>query len=231
VEKRLCRELERRIGYRFRDRELLKMAVTHPSFRFENDGVEEDNQRLEFLGDAVLDLLLAEALYAAHPGEGEGVLTAMRSKLASGRSLAKHARRIGLGDFLLMGKGEEGSGGRTRVSSLADALEAVIGAAYLDRGARAARKVVNHVLDVNWQELAGDRWSDNPKGRLQEFAQGKWKRGPVYRTVREDGPAHARRFSVTVALPDGAQADGHAGSKQQAEIRAAEAMLRALHGD
>lgn len=225
------KELEWTIGYRFRDKALLEMAVTHPSYRFESEGVEYDNQRLEFLGDAVLDLLLAESLYDALPSEAEGALTSARSRLASGRALAKHARRVGLGTFLRMGRGEEASGGRSRASSLADALEALIGAAYLDKGLKGARKLFECVFAPDWSVLAGDRLSDNPKGKLQEYAQAKWKRGPVYSVLKTEGPAHARVFSVAVRLPDGRKAQGTSGSKREAETLAAAAILKSLDAD
>lgn len=229
--KRKYKELEQQLGYKFKDEELLEMALTHPSFRFETDGVVFDNQRLEFLGDAVLDLLLADYLYAAFPDEAEGFLTAARSRLASGKALGAHGRRLGLGDYLRMGRGEETSGGRKRQAALADAIEALIGAAYIDKGYRGAARLFRHVIAPEREQLDGGAVAANPKGKLQEYVQSQWKRGPEYRIIDERGPAHARVFTVVVTLPDGSRCRGTACSKQQAEIMAAQAMLQRIRAD
>jgi ribonuclease-3 len=217
--------LEKILKYRFKNRELLEMALTHRSYRFENSGVLADNQRLEFLGDAVLDLVLAEFLYERFPGQGEGFLTSTRSRMVSGRGLARAARQVELGNYLRMGKGEEASGGRNRESNLADALESLIGAAYLDRGHKAARRIVAALVLPQLASSEGGEWLDNPKGKLQELSQRLWKQGPEYKVVEMTGPAHARLFTVSARLSDGSEARAEAGNKQAAEALAAARLL------
>ncbi|MBL7114497.1 MAG: ribonuclease III [Kiritimatiellae bacterium] len=219
------RALEKLINYRFKNRQLLEMALTHRSYRFENAGISHDNQRLEFLGDAVLDLVLAEFLYEKYPDKGEGFLTSTRSRLVSGRGLAVCARGLELGEFLRIGKGEEASGGRERESNLADCLEAIVGAAYLDRGHKAARRVIIAVILPQLGEAEGCEWRDNPKGKLQEYSQRRWKEGPEYEVVKATGPAHERVFTVAVRLPDGREVTAQAPSKQAAEAAAATCLI------
>lgn len=231
VRKNPYRELEKRLGVRFRNRDLLTTALTHPSGRLETGDTPVDNQRMEFLGDAVLDVLLAEYLYRLFPHHDEGVLTAMRSRVVSGQSLAAYARGIDLGRFLLIGKGEESSGGRNRPSALADALEAVLGAAYLDQGLRGARKVFEAVIVAAGMELDSNRWVGNPKGALQDVVQRRWKAPPVYTMVAADGPSHARVFTAEVILPDGSRTAATGGNKQEAEAEAARACLRRLQDE
>ena len=166
--RRPYKELEQQLGYRFRRVGFLKTALMHRSYRFENAGVSEDNQRLEFLGDAVLGCLSAGFLYDKHADHDEGKLTSFRSQITSGKALAECAGGLDLGRFLMIGTGEINSGGRERSSNLADALEAIIGAAYLDGGMKAARKVFNRLFVPMIDRLDGDVWADNPKGKLQE---------------------------------------------------------------
>ena len=227
-ENKLCKGLERRIGYRFRRRGLLTTALTHPSFVAESDDADESNQRLEFLGDAVLDFLLAGALFDRFPDEPEGVLTSLRSQLSSGRALADRARELDLGACLLMGKGEETSGGRTRSTTLADAIEAVLGAVYVDGGCRAASRVFKRIFRESLDSLTGDVWAHNPKGRLQELIQQRWKEAPVYQLVHKEGPAHAARFHVAVSVNGKRIGKGSGTSKQAAEQRAAASALEGL---
>ncbi|MDP6849020.1 MAG: ribonuclease III [Kiritimatiellia bacterium] len=221
-------ELEKRLGYKFKDRSLLEMALTHRSFRYERTDVAVDNQRLEFLGDAVLDLVLAEYLYSKFSEEDEGFLTSFRSRIASGRSLAKYGRDLGLGEFIKIGRGEEVSGGRQRPSNMADALESIIGAVYLDRGLKGVQRLFNTVFAPACRDIAGDAWSDNPKGRLQEYTQRNWKSSPEYRLTSSDGPPHARVFTVEAMLPDGASSSASESSKQKAEAAAAKKLLAVL---
>lgn len=223
------RELEKKIGYRFRRFTWLLQALMHRSYRFESADVEVDNQRLEFLGDAILGFLVAQYLFEQHGDRDEGFLTSLRSQTASGKALARIAREIDLGAHVRMGKGEEGSGGRKRRSTLADALEAIIGAAYQDGGLKAARKVFRTLFVPLLENLDGDVFAHNHKGRLQEYVQGKWKAGPRYDLVRRHGPAHASVFTVEVVLPDGRTARGDGPSKRQAEMQAAAAMLAQLN--
>ncbi len=223
------RELERMLGYRFKRRYWIEKALTHRSYRFEGDGIEFDNQRLEFLGDAVLDLLLAGALFRRHPGEDEGRLTMRRSELTSGKALAKIGADVGLGRFLSMWRGEEQSGGRDRASNLADALEAVFGAAYMDGGMRAAERVFEALFSVLLDEGAdrGGGWT-NPKGALQEWCQREWKAGPVYDVIAREGPAHAAVFRSRVQLGDHVYGEGCGCSRRASEMEAARDALRRL---
>jgi ribonuclease-3 len=222
------RELETRLGYRFKDRQLLDCALTHPSYRYENTTVDNDNQRLEFLGDAVLGVAAAAYLYMVYPDKEEGNLTTLRSQITSGRALAKLAHRLSLGAHLRMGRGEERSGGRSRISNLADALEAVVGAAYLDGGHRAAERIFKTVFAPEMDKLGGDPWAHNPKGKLQELSQERWKTAPRYELVASDGPPHNVRFTVKVVLPDGRESLGNGSNKQGAEAQAARRLLQEI---
>lgn len=220
--------LEKRLGYRFRCPELLRQALMHRSYRFETEGVEQDNQRLEFLGDAVLGFVTAAFLFEHHRDMDEGVLTSLRSQVTSGKGLARIARQLGLGAFILLGKGEEESGGRTRSSSLEDALESVIGAAYLDGGVKAVNRLFAAVFVPEIEALSGDVWAHNPKGKLQEYSQQRWKTGPVYELTGREGPAHAASFTSRVVLPDGTEGLGTGSSKQASERQAALQVLNRL---
>lgn len=222
------RALEKAIGYRFRRKGLLETALLHRSYRFENEGISVDNQRLEFLGDAALDLVAAVCLFRAFPEEQEGVLTAYRSQLTSGKALARFASEIDLGEHLRLGKGERLTGGHQRESTLADALESVLGAAYLDGDLKAVMKIFERVFMPHLERLQGDVWAHNPKGRLQEFAQRHWKGEPRYNVIKKKGPAHAAVFTVGVELPDGSRAVGEGRNKQTAEAGAATHLLEQL---
>ncbi len=228
--KREFRVLEKRLGYRFRRQELLRQALMHRSYRFENEGVEKDNQRLEFLGDAVLGFAMAEFLFKNHRDMDEGVMTSLRSQVTSGKGLARIAHKMELGRFILLGKGEEGSGGRSRASSLEDALESIIGAVYLDGGIKAVNRMFKTVFVPEIESLSGDVWAHNPKGKLQELVQQRWKSGPVYKLVSRDGPAHAASFTTKVVLPDGTEGIGKGASKQASERQAAMQVLKRLEG-
>ena len=222
------RALERSLGYRFRDRTLLETALLHRSFRFEHPNQRVDNQRLEFLGDAILGMLTAAYLFDVYTDKPEGEMTSLRSRVTSGKALAKTARTIGLGAFLKMGKGEERSGGRERASNLADALEAVIGAAWLDGGVRATDRLFKTLFQPQIASLSGDVWEGNPKGPLQELTQSRWKESPHYRVISTEGPPHEVVFEVEVKLPNDQVATGRARSKQAAEAAAARRALDAI---
>lgn len=220
--------LERKIGYRFRRKHLLERALVHRSFRFESQDVTVDNQRLEFLGDAVLGFVAAAHLHDRFEDSDEGVLTAFRSQITSGKALASIASDIELGEHVRVGKGEERSGGRHRPSNLADCIEAVIGAAYIDGGIKAAQKIFKKLFIPCIEGLSGDVWEGNPKGKLQEYSQRTWRAGPRYRVRNTAGPAHATTFTVEVTLHDGTCAVGSGQSKQQAERQAARNALHKL---
>jgi ribonuclease-3 len=222
--------LENRLGYVFRAPEGLRQALTHPSRRHEMalaGQIVEDNQRLEFLGDAALGLLAANALYRSFPACPEGELTRLRSGLTSTQALAAVARELGLGETVLLGKGEDSSGGRTRESNLADTLEAVLGAAWLDGGWPALHTIFERVFAPRLEELAAVGAEGNPKGALQEIAQRDHGRPPDYVTVEESGPAHARHFVVEVRVEGVPCGRGEGPSKRAAEHAAARAALAA----
>jgi ribonuclease-3 len=227
-------ELERLeviIGHSFTNRELLRAALTHASHAYEaNSGPERDNQRLEFLGDAVLGLLASEHLVRQHPDWREGRLSILKNYLVSAPHLAQVAQKLNLGEHLLLGRGEEMSGGRAKAGVLADALEALIGALYLDGGLEAARRFAAlHVFSEERPagEEGGSPWS-NYKGALQEAARDLDLPAPRYVVVAEEGPPHARRFTVEVRLGEHWTARGEGPSKKEAGQRAARALLLLL---
>lgn len=220
------RALEKRIGYRFWRRSRLNQALTHPSYRHEVGTLPEDNQRLEFLGDAALSLAAALVLFEARPDANEGEMTKMRSLLTSTKALAAVATRIELGAFLHLGKGEESSGGRNRTSVLADALEAVIGAAYVDGGARAVQAIFRTLFLPMLRDLEATEEIENPKGVLQEWAQRTRNLNPRYKVVNEEGPAHQRTYTVSVWVGEQELGTGMGPNKREAETAAALSALR-----
>lgn len=217
------RTFEKIIGYRFKKKALLKAALTHPSYRYENPEVPEDNQRLEFLGDSVLGLLAADRLMQAYPDADEGELTKKKSSVASGAALAGAAREIGLGSYLMMGRGEAASGGGERESNLEDALEALLGAVWLDGGLKAARRFFEKHIFCHTENAESVLL--NPKGVLQEYAQKNGLAIPDYRIVEESGPDHARRYTVEVSI-DHYAFRGEGASRREAEKKAAEKAVR-----
>jgi ribonuclease-3 len=218
------RQLNKALGYRIK-RSRLEQALTHPSFSHEQNGGTPDNQRLEFLGDAALGLAAAEALYERHPDAPEGDLTRLRSLVTSTKGLARIASRIQLGVYLRLGRGELNSGGRERPSILADALEAVLGAAYLDGGMRAVRRIFRHLFLADLPTSGGHGWTENPKGRLQEWAQGQGAGNPRYVVVHEEGPPHQRQYTVEARLQDKVIGVGRGSNKRDAETAAAAKAL------
>lgn len=219
--------LEERIGHKFRNSLLLAEALTHPSLGHETQRHHFDNQRLEFLGDAVLQLIITEHLYAMFPREGEGRLTKLRSRLVSREALRGHAQRLDLGQFLMMGRGEEASGGRERTSTLADAFEALLGAIYLDTDLATARRFVLALAGSDLEQLEAEPIDINPKGHLQELLQAISPRSPAYELVAESGPEHEKTFIVRVWWEGMALGEGTGRSKKQAETAAAlQAMQR-----
>jgi ribonuclease-3 len=221
------RELERRLGVKFRRPRLLAEALVHRSYRPEGEQ-SVSNERLEFLGDAILGEVVAEHLYHTFPGWTEGDLTKLKAAVVSEVTLSEAARRLGLGDFLVMAKGEEQSGGRGRPSLLSDALEAIIGAAYLDRGLRAARGLVLRLLSDPMQALEQDEQRRDYKTLLQELTQGRHKQPPLYRVIAEEGPDHDKTFGVEVRFGKRLLGEGVGKSKKEAEQKAAKAALEDL---
>ncbi len=217
--------LEEVIGYKFRNSLLLAEALTHPSLAYETQKPHFDNQRLEFLGDAVIQLILTERLYKMFPGFSEGRLTKLRARLVSRDALHQFAIDMNLGNYIMMGKGEESSGGRNRASTLADAFESVLGAIYLDGGLDAARDSVEKICSQWIDQIAESPEEKNPKGLLQEQLQAIAQEGPVYEVINECGPDHNKTFTVSVYWKGILLGEGIGISKKDAEIKAArEAM-------
>lgn len=218
--------LESRIQYKFRNSLLLAEALTHPSLAYESANPHFDNQRLEFLGDAVVQLIVTEELYRMFPDFTEGRLTKLRSRVVSRQALARFANAIHLGDYVLLGKGEESSGGRRRPSTLADAFEALMGAVYLDGGQGAARDLVLRLFNSEISAMALSPEERNPKGELQECLQALQPQAPNYRIVGASGPDHRRVFQAEVSWCGQVLATGRGRSKKDAEARAAQEALR-----
>lgn len=219
------RTLEERIGYQFRNQSLLAEALTHPSIGHETQRRHFDNQRLEFLGDAVLQLVITEQLFRQFAGEAEGQLTKLRSRLVSREALKRHALALDLGKFLMLGRGEEASGGRQRSSTLADAFEALIGAIYLDSDLETARQFIVRTAAGDFEQIKRQPTDVNPKGQLQEILQAISPSSPVYEVVSQSGPEHAKHFVVRALWEGISLGEGSGRSKKEAEIAAAaEAM-------
>ncbi len=220
--------LQTRLGYSFRDEGLLRLALTHPSVAHEQGVPVQHNQRLEFLGDAVLQLALTRELYEKFPTFDEGPLTKARAKLVNRRTLAVHGRGISLGEHLILSRGEESHGGRERSSTLADAYESVIGAIFLDGGYEAARAFILREFRPGFGELSELPLLENPKGELQELLQAKSPDAPHYHVVSATGPDHDRIFECTVHHAGAELARGSGKSKKAAESEAALAALKKL---
>ncbi len=221
--------LQRRIAHPFRNRALLEQAVTHPSYLAEHPEAGANNQRLEFLGDAVLQILVAEELFDLFPEDREGVLSKRRSLLVNGGFLAQLALEIGLEQCLRLGASEEATGGRTRPSSLGDAFEALVGAIYLDANIDVARRVVREIYGPLSERLAKVEAGENPKGRLQELVQPQHGNNAIrYEVIQIEGQDHAREFEMAVYLKDRPLGTGRGRSKKAAEEAAAWAALAIL---
>jgi ribonuclease-3 len=222
-------KFQQALKYHFRDLALLQRALTHRSYinEYPYDALE-DNERLEFLGDAVLDFVTGLLLYNRYPEMSEGRMTSMRAALVRTETLARLASYLGVGDVLLLGKGEDVSGGRTRLANLCAAFEALVGAIYLDAGMDAVRQVVEpHFIPAADAILARDLDHD-AKSRLQEWSQATLGYTPRYRTVRSRGPDHDKRFTVQVLINAQVYGEGVGRSKQTAAQRAAKAALESI---
>jgi len=213
--------LEERIGYKFRNSLLLAEALTHPSISLERKDYPFDNQRLEFLGDAVLQVVITDYLYRAFPDFEEGQLTKMRSRIVSRNGLKGHALAIGIGSYLMMGRGEDACGGRKRASTLADAFEALVGALYLDGGIEKARAFILRETSGELEALAEAPVDINPKGQLQELLQAISPKAPHYEITGQSGPDHQKRFECSVLWSGTELGSGAGGSKKLAEVAAA----------
>jgi ribonuclease-3 len=221
--------LQARIGYRFRDPALLERALTHSSWLQDNPGAPGNNQRLEFLGDSVLQLVLTEALFSLFPEDREGDLTKRRAILGKGEFLSRLARETGIDTCLRLGANEEATGGRSRDAALEDAFEALVGAMSLDGGLDRARSAVLGIYGDLPRRLEALENHANPKGRLQEIVQPAHGNGALrYEVVATHGADHERTFEVAVYLLDRRLGSGHGPSKKVAEEEAARAALGAL---
>ncbi len=221
--------LQQRIGYTFRNVALLECAVTHPSYLPEHPEAGESNQRLEFLGDAVLQVIITEALFGLFPADREGLLSKRRATLSKGVFLATLARELGLDACLRLGTSEETSGGRTRASALEDVFEALVGALYLDSDLPTVRAIVLGLYGPLPARLAGTEDTDNPKGQLQEFVQPRHGNLALrYEVTQVEGADHARDYEVAAFLHDRALGRGRGPSKKLAEEAAARTSLEML---
>jgi ribonuclease-3 len=222
--------LQESLSVRFVNLPLLEQALIHSSYLNEYPGtVTASNERLEFLGDAVLGFIVAEKLYQGFPGLAEGEMTRVRSVLVRGETLAQVARRLKLGDYLYLGKGEEAGGGRQKPANLSGGLEAVIAAVYLDRGLAVTRKLVLGWLTEELQEVAGRGKGVDYKSQLQEVIQSEYHSSPSYRTIQAAGPDHDKLFTVEVMIGDKVLGMGAGKSKKLAETEAACDALEQLN--
>jgi ribonuclease-3 len=234
--------LEERLGHKFSNRGLLEQALTHSSAIPELRGASteapgdsaylSDNERLEFLGDAVLELLASEYLLAAFPEWSEGQLSKSRARIVNAGSLESAARRLRLGEHLRLGRGEEKTGGREKQTLLADAFEAVVAAVYLDAGLGAARELLQRILFAQALEERGERIAESDhKSALQEFLQGRGQAPAEYRLAGESGPDHQKTFRVEVWISGERLARGEGSTKKEAEQQAARSALEQLDSD
>lgn len=222
------RELESRLGLDFDDPALLSRALTHRSYINEHPNApREDNERLEYLGDAVIDFLVAEYLFRQFPRKDEGELTSLRAALVRSETLAQFARSLDIGPYLLLGQGESDNGGRERAPILCAAFEAVVGAIYLDQGLEAAATLVTHLIGPALKQIQASSLHKDAKSEFQVWAQARTNITPHYRMVASEGPDHAKTFTVQVLVGDDVWGEGRGRSKQAAaQAAAAEALIK-----
>lgn len=223
--------LEAILDYEFRDRSLLQLALTHPSVAQEDEASALHNQRLEFLGDAVIQLIVTHDLFDKFCDAEEGPLTKARARLVNRRSLAGHARNLGLGEFLRVSRGEEMSGGRERLSALGDAFEALVGAVYIDSGFESVCQLVRRLLQAELGEIELISSLENPKGEIQELLQAQSSSPPQYQLETVSGPDHDRLFVCSVYHNGKELGRGSGKSKKEAEGQAATEALTALRAN
>jgi ribonuclease III len=216
-----------RLGYQFRSLNLLEQALRHSSFAHENPETGPSNEQLEFLGDAVLALTVSDLLLTAFPASSEGELSRRRAALVNARQLAALAKELNLGDFLLLGRGEDLQGGRKKISLLADALEAFLAAVFLDGGLNAAQELTRRWFDPLIKRQGDFAWQD-AKTALQEMAQARYKMAPTYHLLEESGPGHQKYFKVELRLGTRTLSQGDGPTKKQAEQAAARRALAVL---
>ncbi|MBM9614749.1 ribonuclease III [Desulfobulbus rhabdoformis] len=224
-------ELQVQIGYQFNDLRLLQLSLVHSSFAFERLDDGRHNETQEFLGDAVLDLTVGYILFVRFPEMREGKLTRIRSALVNEQGLAERAREIDLGKYLLLGKGEDASNGRDKSSILSCAYEALVGALFLDGGYDEALTFVRRFFEPHIDQHQERLVSADAKSALQELLQERYNEGPEYVLVSEEGPAHARLFSISVNFRGESLGSGQASSKKEAEQQAARSALDSLQSN
>lgn len=225
-------QLEKLIGVEFKNRNLLKEALTHRSYLNENPRWPiPHNERLEYLGDAVLELATTEFLFGNYPNYQEGQLTSLRAALVNYQMLSKIAREISLENFLFLSKGEMKDVGKARDVILANAIESLLGAVYLDQGYEVAKKLVKKLVLRHLDEVLEKGLYRDSKSLLQELVQDKFKMTPTYRVLKESGPDHQRNFLVGAFMGEELLGEGNGTSKQEAESQAAEAALNKLEGN
>ncbi len=221
--------IEKQIGYSFENPRLLSEALTHPSLAYENQDSGSDNQRLEFLGDAVLQLVLTYELFTMFPDFSEGHLTKLRSRLVSTEALEEYALGIDLGTFVLLGKGEERTGGRSRQGVLADAFEALTGAVYLDSGFESVKVFILNSCKIKFAQIVAEPIEKNPKGELQEVLQKISQFAPTYRVLNQEGPDHDCSFETEVLWDGRVLGVGQGKNKKESERSAAQnALVKSL---
>jgi ribonuclease-3 len=224
--------LQKAVGVRFNDETLLHRALVHSSFLNENPDFDlPSNERLEFLGDALLDFIVGEHLYRSLPEMDEGELTKLRAALINAKTLAKFARNMELGDYMRLSRGEDERGGRARSGLLSDAFEALVAAIYLDSGLEAVENFLMPFIEPEAVRVMERGLERDHKSRLQEWTQSELRVTPVYRTIKERGPDHAKEFTVEVWVGDRAYGRGEGRSKQAAQQRAAQHALEEVAKD
>ena len=223
------RSLEARLHIKFKTPTLLKQALIHTSYLNENPGIDVgSNERMEFLGDAALGVVVAQQLYLEYPDVDEGKLTELRAHLVRRDTLARAAMRLELGEYLQLGRGEDAAGGRNRPTNMARAYEALVGAIFLDGGIAKVRTFVKKSLALELAALREIGMPYDPKSKLQEVVQSRWQTTPSYKLLRTEGPDHARRFTVQVMVGGESFGSGEGRSKQMAEKQAAQQALEEI---
>ncbi len=220
------KRLEELLGYRFEDRILLEEALTHKSHK-----KSYDNERLEFLGDAVLDLIVGEYLYKKFPSYDEGKLSKMRASLVNEEGFAHLAKILNIGDFILLSNAEQNNGGRDKPSLLSNAFEAIIGAIYLESGLNSAKKVTVKLLESGYDSISLDTLFRDYKTALQELTQARFGTTPLYKLIGSSGPDHQKEFKIAVFIQDKEYASSTGKSKKMAQQIAAQLTLEQLQGE
>lgn len=213
---------------KFNNQKLFDNAFTHRSYLNETKAQIESNERLEFLGDSILSFIVSDHLYRTYPQFDEGVLTNLRSMVVNTKSLAKSAQLLNFGEALMLSRGEEESNGRQNESLLANTFEAYIGALFLDQGVEAVREFLSHTIIPKIEEYVQKKVFKDPKSLLQEYVQSKKQNSPQYRVLNEEGPAHAKTFTIGVFIEEEQFGTGVGHSKQEAEEQAAEQALEKI---